>query len=84
MFELTFKKSAQKELRKIPPKEQLLILKALKELQIDPFPPGVRKLVGGDISYRIRIGDYRVIYNILKHELLIEVIRIKHRKDAYR
>jgi mRNA interferase RelE/StbE len=84
MFKVSFKKSAQKELYKIPQKEQILILKAIKNLQNDPFPSGAIKLVGEDTAFRIRIGDYRVIYNIFKNELIIEIIRIKHRKDVYR
>ncbi len=50
----------------------------------DPFPRGVRKLVGSEFSYRIRVGEYRVVYEVFESRLLIEIVRVRHRKDAYR
>lgn len=84
MYNITIKKSALKELKKVPQKEQILISKAIKELANDPHPHGHKKLVGADITFRIRIRDYRVIYNVYDQELSIDVIRVKHRKDVYR
>lgn len=84
MYSISFKKSALKELRKIQKKEQILITKAIQALANDPHPAGHKKLVGGEISYRIRIGNYRVIYNLYDNELLVEIIRVRHRKDVYR
>ena len=49
----------------------------------NPHPNGHKKLIGGDIAFRIRIGNYRVIYNVYENELVIEVIRIGHRKNVY-
>ena len=57
---------------------------AIDALASDPFPHGHRKLVGSEAKYRIRVGDYRVVYNVENQELVIFIIRIGHRKDIYR
>jgi mRNA-degrading endonuclease RelE of RelBE toxin-antitoxin system len=48
------------------------------------IPPSSKKLVGSKHTYRIRIGDYRVVYDVLTNEVVIEVIRVAHRRDVYR
>lgn len=83
MYNITFKRSTVKELKKIPQNEQIKILKAINSLSENPHPNGHKKLIGGDIAFRIRIGNYRVIYNVYENELVIEVIRIGHRKNVY-
>jgi mRNA interferase RelE/StbE len=60
------------------------IQKIIENLAIDPRPPGFKKLSGADDLYRIRIGDYRVVYSIKDHIVQILIIRIAHRKDVYR
>lgn len=50
----------------------------------DPLPHGYKKMVGLEATYRIRVGNYRIIYNILNKELSVEIIRVGHRKDVYR
>ena len=57
---------------------------AIKALALNPHPHGYKKLIGENITYRIRIGNYRVIYDLYDTKLYIEIIRIRHRKDAYR
>ncbi|MDA3850721.1 MAG: type II toxin-antitoxin system RelE/ParE family toxin [Spirochaetaceae bacterium] len=84
MYKISIKKSALKELKKVPKKEQILISQAIKKLAKEPHPHGHKKLVGADITYRIRIRDYRVIYNVYDQELTLDVIRVNHRKDVYR
>jgi mRNA interferase RelE/StbE len=49
----------------------------------NPYPPGVKKLAGAEKRYRIRVGDYRVFYDIQSEVLLIMVIRIGHRREVY-
>jgi mRNA interferase RelE/StbE len=56
----------------------------LKALAEDPKPPGSRKIVGSKSDWRIRIGDYRVIYEIEEQAKAVKVMRIRHRKEAYR
>jgi len=82
-YKLSFKKSVEKDLRRIDRKEIPKILSAVEMLQEDPFPHGSRKLVGSDNTYRIRIGDYRAIYFVAQDIREVVVQRIAHRKDVY-
>lgn len=59
------------------------IIRALKRLAKNPYPPGVQKLEGSSY-YRLRVGDYRVIYEVQRQQLVVLVIRIGHRRDVYR
>lgn len=59
-------------------------LAAIERLAENPRPEGCRKLVGSDSSYRIRVGDYRVLYLIEDTVCIVEVERVRHRKDAYK
>ncbi len=52
-------------------------------INLRPTPPGSRKLIGSEHTYRIRVGDYRVIYDVQGSNLVIEIIRVGHRKDVY-
>jgi len=83
-YRISIRSKALKELAKLPQKQQVAISKAIKNLADDPFPHGHKKLQGNLNGYRIRVGDYRVIYDVVKDELIIDVIRIRHRKDVYR
>ena len=83
-YRLTWKKSAKKEIRKLEKKDRLAILGAVEELIRNPRKQGVKKLVGSDHYYRLRVGNYRVVYEVLDNILTIEIIRVKHRKDIYR
>ncbi len=59
------------------------IIAALDALAVEPRPLGVKKLVGSKSTYRIRVGDYRIIYEINDGTLTVTVVRAAHRKDAY-
>lgn len=59
------------------------VLTAICALTEDPRPPGSRKLSGRD-AYRVRVGDYRVIYRVADNELVVEVLGIGHRREVYR
>ena len=54
------------------------------DLQDNPYPDGVRKITGSEYTYRIRLGNYRIVYNIFGDILIIEIVRVAHRKDVYR
>jgi mRNA interferase RelE/StbE len=82
-YEVRWKRSAVKELRQLPKDAVARILKAVEALRGNPFPPGVRKLAGVGHTYRIREGSYRVIYSVAASALVIEVLRVGHRKDVY-
>jgi len=75
---------AERQLRSFAPSVQKRLVKRMKVLQNDPRPPGVKKLAGEDDLYRIREGDYRIIYTIQKKELVVLVVKIGDRKEVYR
>jgi len=75
--------SAEKELHGLPAKLVARIMGRMERLASDPPPPGCKKLVGGDNEWRIRIGDWRVVYEIDDRAKTVEVTRIAHRREAY-
>ena len=83
-YRLELKPSAAKSLSKLPRVAQRAIAEALEGLSENPRPHGVTKLTGEDNLYRVRAGDYRVVYTIQDNILLVLVLRIAHRRDAYR
>jgi mRNA interferase RelE/StbE len=83
-YNIEWKRSATKELRQLPREVVVLILRVVEGLRTNPFPAGVRKLSGAEHTYRIREGSYRVIYSVYTLRLVVEVIRVGHRKDVYR
>ncbi|HEV2946874.1 MAG TPA: type II toxin-antitoxin system RelE/ParE family toxin [Gemmataceae bacterium] len=83
-YEVIFKPSAEKALHKLPETVQRRIVAAVEGLQDDPRPPGSVKLSGELDLWRIRVGDYRLVYTIDDDELIVLVVRIGHRKDVYR
>ena len=82
-YQLKIKKSAEKELANFPLAIILSIRERIIELGDNPFPSGFKKLKGFKNLYRIRSGTYRIIYSIQHNELIIEILKIAHRKDAY-
>ena len=82
-YSLRFKKSVVKDLRKIPNKDVERILKCIEILCEDPKSEGCIKLSGQEL-YRKRQGLYRIIYEIEDSELIITVIKVAHRSDAYK
>ena len=83
MYQVEFTNRATKNFRKIDRKYQALIIAKLEELAKDPKnATNVKALKGGDF-YRLRVADYRVIYELQNNELIILVIDINHRKDIY-
>lgn len=83
-YSILWKPSAVKELKKLSREVIPRVIAAVETLASDPFPPNVRKLRGADQTYRVRVSDYRVVYTVEESILLVEVIRIRHRKNAYR
>lgn len=75
-------KTAQKQLDKLPVDIGEALLDSMEELAIDPRPPGCKKLKGRE-GYRIRRGDYRIIYTVADNILIVRVIAVGHRKDIY-
>ena len=81
-YKIYFRKSAAKELGKIPNPEVQKVIQRIESLANDPRPIGCEKLTGQEF-YRIRKGNYRIIYSIQDDELTIWVVKIGHRKDIY-
>lgn len=83
-FKIVWKRSAEKELRKLPRETIRQIWDRISRLSDNPFPSGVKKLVNTGYVYRIRIGDYRVVYKVDTEMLFIEIVVVGHRRDIYR
>lgn len=82
-YRLLIKTSAAKELEAIPKKDRRRLATRIEELCENPRPPGCEKLSGHDL-FRIRQGNYRVLYSVEDRDLVILVIRVGHRRDVYR
>lgn len=65
-------------------KDVARLVSLVQSLSEDPRPSGVRKLKGAERSYRIRSGDYRIVYEIQDDALIVVIVRVRHRKDVYR
>jgi mRNA interferase RelE/StbE len=83
-FRIEVVRSATKDLRAIDRQWVPRIMVAIESLADDPIPVGCKKLVGSDHTYRIRVGDYRIVYDIQNSNLVVFVIRVRHRRDVYR
>ena len=83
-FHIEWKKSTRKDLRKLPAAIVGRIVEAVADLAENPFPHGVEKLSGSEHAYRIRLGEYRIVYEAVVESKLIEIQRVRHRKDVYR
>ncbi|MBW4687865.1 MAG: type II toxin-antitoxin system RelE/ParE family toxin [Komarekiella atlantica HA4396-MV6] len=83
IYQIEISKGALKQLKKLSPELQERIQLKIDDLAIEPRPDGVKKLKNRD-GYRIRVGNYRVIYNILDDILLIIIVEIGHRSNIYK
>jgi len=83
-YNVEWKRSATKELRQLPGEVVSRVLRVVEGLRTTPFPSGVRKLTGAEHTYRIREGSYRIVYSLYASRLVIEIIRVGHRKDVYK
>jgi mRNA interferase RelE/StbE len=82
-YSVRIKRSAAKELEAVPAKDRRRIVSRIEGLATDPRPPGSEKLSGED-KYRLRQGNYRILYEIVDQELIVIVVRIGDRRDVYR
>ncbi len=83
-FSIQWRNSTKKDLRGLPSQEVARIVEAVGQLGNDPQPHGSQKLSGSECTYRIRVGDYRIIYKVFGTPPIIEIQRVRHRKDVYR
>jgi mRNA interferase RelE/StbE len=82
-FELRFKASVAKDLRHVPRADVERILARIEALRDAPRPPGAEKLSAQE-RYRLRQGDYRILYTVSDAALVVEVVKIGHRREVYR
>ncbi|MBX7253804.1 MAG: type II toxin-antitoxin system RelE/ParE family toxin [Candidatus Promineofilum sp.] len=83
-YRIEWKSSAARELKRLPRDIIPRIVAAVDALAANAFPQGVVRLKGSQHTYRIRVGDYRVIYTVEDDALRIEIVRVGHRRDVYR
>ena len=83
-YALRYEKRVLKDLDRIPEKDLVRIDKTIQPLALQPHPAGVKKLVGQENLYRIRQGDYRIIYTVDRKARIVSILGVRHRKDAYR
>ena len=83
-YKIEIVKSADKESQKIEKKFLRRIVASIKTLEEDPFSFHSKKLVGSDSNYRLRVGQYRVLYEVNVKNKIITIFRIRHRKDSYK
>ena len=83
-YSVVFARSAGKELRSLDSPVALRILKRIEALSGNPRPAGVVKLEGAQELWRVRVGEWRIIYRIADNERLVDIIAIRHRREAYR
>ena len=83
-FNLQWRASTRKDLRRIPRQAVSRIVAEVAKLADEPLPHGSEKLTGSERTYRLRVGDYRVVYELLRDAKIVEIKRVRHRKDVYR
>ena len=83
-YEVRWKNSAERELRNLDPRHLPRIIKAVEALGDNPFPSPHRKLRGSEQNYRIRVGVYRVVYQVDPQGKIVTIYHVRHRSKAYR
>lgn len=84
MFEVLLERSAEKDLRRLSSRVHDQVVDRIEALKKNPRPQGCRKLSGSESDWRIRVGEYRVIYEIADVIRIVRVRRIRHRREVYR
>jgi mRNA interferase RelE/StbE len=82
-YNVTLKRSAQKEIRALDATVRVRVIQAVRELAHEPRPVGCRKLVDSDDRWRIRVSDYRIIYTVDDAGRIVDVVAVRHRGKAY-
>ena len=83
-YRIEVTRAAERDLRALPESVLKRVDAKILSLAGNPRPDGVRKLAGAESLYRVRIGDYRIIYEIQDRVVLIVIVRVRHRGEAYR
>ncbi len=83
MYEIVFKRKVEKSVARLPDNAYQRVTRAIDDLSETPRPPGCPKLRGRN-EWRIRVGDYRIVYGIDDERRVLEVLNVAHRRDVYR
>lgn len=83
-YSIQFQPKVEKDLKPLPKTILLRVFRQIIALQNDPKPPTAIKLAGVDHLYRVRVGDYRIIYEIIHNHTLVVIHYVRHRRDVYR
>lgn len=83
-YTIQFKPLALRQLEKLPRDVQKKLAAKIETLRNDPFPPGFKKMAAIPDAWRVRVGDYRIVYRVHQRALLILVLTVGNRKDVYR
>jgi mRNA interferase RelE/StbE len=84
LYAVSFRRSAEKDLRRLDAATQQRVLRVTTSLARVPRPAGCRKLHGSDNAFRIRVGDYRIVYTVDDEVLVVAIERVRHRREVYR
>lgn len=84
MYAVLLEAAAERSLRRLDAAVFTRVASALRSLAVNPRPHGCRKLTGSDHDWRVRVGDYRIVYEIDDRAREVRVMRIRHRREAYR
>ena len=84
MYEVYLERAAERDLRRLSAEDFYRVISHIKELAENSRPSGCRKIAASKSDWRIRVGDYRVIYEIDGKAMIVRVMRIRHRREAYR
>ena len=77
-------RTAERQLKKLSRGDQERVIRAILALADDPHPTGSRKLSGYDDVFRIRVGQYRILYSVATSTLIVVILKVGHRRDVYR
>jgi mRNA interferase RelE/StbE len=83
-YSIRFAESAARSLARVPAVVRLRITTKIDALADNPHPAGTRNMKGDEHAYRLRVGDYRVVYDIIEDAVVVLILRVGHRKDVYR
>jgi len=84
VYEVYLERAAERDLKRLPSEVFYRVILSIKALAEDPRPAGCRRIAGSKDDWRIRVGDYRVIYEIDEEAKAVRVMRVRHRQQAYR
>ena len=82
-YRVEFSPLARRQIKKLSREAQKRIIERIEELAANPRPVGVKKLVGEESLYRVRVGDYRTLYQIRDRELIVLIVKVGHRREIY-